>query len=91
MTKNPLFAGEIALAALEYLASNEEEMAQFLALSGLDAEELRNVADTDEFQAGLLDYFLHNESALVSFCEHKKIAPEHVTKAAYILNPVEEF
>lgn len=91
MAENSEVHGQIALAALEYLASNEEEMGQFLALSGLDAGELREVANTREFQAGLLDYFLHNESALISFCENKQFAPDQVTKAAYSLNPVAEF
>ena len=74
-------AEAIAIQALGYLAEDDERLGRFLALSGLDAGEIRAAATQPGFLAGVLDHVAGDETLLVAFAEHLGIAPTEVGRA----------
>ncbi|HEX2257832.1 MAG TPA: DUF3572 family protein [Afifellaceae bacterium] len=63
---SPAQAEAIAVAALAYLAEQVELAARFLALSGLEAGDLRRAARDPAFLAGVLDFVVANEPVLLA-------------------------
>jgi hypothetical protein len=88
--KKPLHmeaAEQIAVAGLNYLASDAEHLGSFLAATGLGPHNLRGVAGEPEFLAGVVRYLMQDEALLLSFCGHANVAPETVMQADMVLNP----
>ena len=83
----PEYADSIALQALQYLAGDTELLSQFFALTGMAPDDLRQTSGTTEFKAGLLDFYLSNEPALIAFSANCDIAPEDIQKARFQLQP----
>ncbi len=83
-------AAEIAVLALTFLASNEEEMYRFLNLTGMAAENLRDSASNPGFLVAVLDYLLGFEPTLLRFAEEIKTDPQYVVDARHILAGPEE-
>lgn len=54
-------AESLAIEGLQFLASDEEHLSRFLALTGIAPEELRDAAMSDDFLSGVLDYFMGDE------------------------------
>ncbi|MEO0496119.1 MAG: DUF3572 domain-containing protein [Pseudomonadota bacterium] len=84
------YAEEIAIAALVWLAGNEERLSRFLSLTGLAPGELRQHATDPAFQAGVLAHLTSHEPSLLSFCEmavvgDKTVRPADVVAAQDIL------
>jgi hypothetical protein len=75
MTATPEGAEILALQALGWLAGDEDRMARFLALSGLDLGTLRDVADSRDTARAVLDFLLSDEALLLDFCEIAAIDP----------------
>lgn len=76
----------IAVDALAFLAEDPLLLSRFLALSGLDAHELRDAALDPAFFAGLLDFFLAHERTLEAFCARSHVAPQAVVQARAALS-----
>lgn len=74
-------ADETAIAVLGWLAGEPELMGRFLALSGLEATNLRAAAAEPGFFAGLLGFLMNHEPTLIRFCEATGTAPETVARA----------
>jgi len=74
-------AETIALQALTHLVTQEKLLDRFMALTGLTPSDLQNGATDPDFLAGVLDFFLANETDLLDFCEAQNIAPEIPAKA----------
>ena len=70
-------AESLAIQALAYLAGEPERLGRFLALSGLGPEQVRRAAAEPGFLAGVLEYLSSEESLLLGFAEHVRVAPEH--------------
>jgi hypothetical protein len=68
----------LALQALGWLAADEDRLARFLALSGLDPAALRDMADSHDTARAVLDFLLADEALLLDFCEMAQIAPRMV-------------
>ena len=66
----------LALQALGWLASDEDRLSRFLALSGLDPAALRDMADNRDTARAVLDFLLSDEALLLDFCEVAQIAPK---------------
>lgn len=81
----PEEAGTLAARSLGYLASDPELLARFLALSGIEATEIRQAAREPGFLAGVLGFFLAHEPSLLKLCEALEIVPEDVQAAARAL------
>ncbi len=78
-------ASEIAIAGLAHIASDEEEMGRFLALTGLTASELRSAAAEPGFLVGVLDFFMGFEPSLLKFAESAGLNPQEIVDARHVL------
>ena len=78
-------AESIALQALAFIAGNAEHLAQFMAETGLAAEDLRTRASQPTLLAGVLDFLLADEARLLGFCRHTGLAPERPARARALL------
>lgn len=73
---NPTEQAELlAIKALSFIAEDEDRISRFLALSGLDANDIRARMADPVFQGGVLDYLLQYEPDLIEFAEWAKIDP----------------
>ena len=81
----PQHAEMIAISALQYLASNEEHLSRFAALSGADLADIRSQASEPGFLAGILDYFVNHEPSLLEFAANANLQPEAVVTAKMVL------
>ncbi len=78
-------AETLAINALAFLASRPEALGRFLALTGIGPANLRSAAAEAGFLAGLLDYYLANESMLMEYSGHAGVSPEVVVHARQVL------
>ena len=83
-------AQQIAIRGLQYLAGNEEQLNQFLQLSGCAPASLRENAGSPEFLAGILAYFLADEPTLLAFCASHSIDPQLMAPAHLRLTEQDE-
>lgn len=74
-------AETLALIALAHVASDEELLPRFLALSGLDLDDLRARAQDPAMLGAVLDFLLAHEPDLIRFAELQEIAPATIAKA----------
>jgi len=81
----------IAIKGLQYLAGDPEQLSRFLALSGCEPHELRQNADSPEFLAGVLEFFMGNEPTLLAFCADHTINPDDIGKAQQCLGGPGEY
>lgn len=75
-------AEEMAIAVLGWLASEPELLGRFLALTGIQTDQLRHAAQDPGFLAGLLDFLMEHEPTLMAFCAATDNKPEDVAAAA---------
>ena len=62
-------AERIAIAALGWLAGNDELAPAFLGSTGAAAEDLRKLADDPAFLASVLDFVTMDDAWVVAFCD----------------------
>ena len=79
-------AENLAVQALAYLAGEPEQLARFLALSGIGPDTIRSAAGDPQFLAGVLDYLTGEEPLLIAFADHLQIKPEAVARARAVLS-----
>lgn len=72
----------LALQALAHVAGDEAMGPRFLALTGMDAAELRASAGQPATLVALLDYLMANEHDLVATAEAVGVKPEQLAAAA---------
>ena len=77
----PERAETLALQALAYIAQDDTLMPRLLALTGLGPDDLKTAVDKPETLAGVMDFLLQDEKALLAFCEAVEIAPEDPARA----------
>ena len=78
-------AEELAISALAYLAGNPEALGRFLSLTGIGPADLRAAAREPGFLAGVLEFFLADESMLLAFVEDAQVRPTMVAAARHML------
>ncbi|MCY0146521.1 MULTISPECIES: DUF3572 domain-containing protein [Hoeflea] len=83
-------AEETAIAVLGWLAGEPELMGRFLALTGLEASNLREAAKEPGFLAGVLGFLMNHEPTLMDFCASTGTRPEAVTRAFQALGGASE-
>jgi hypothetical protein len=71
----------LAIAALSFIAEEPERLADFLAVTGLASEAIREAARESGFLAGVLDHMLGDESLLVAFADSAGIDPAGIAQA----------
>lgn len=74
-------AQALAVDALGFLAGDPERLSRFLAVTGLEAHELRAAAADPSFFVALLDFLLADERTVLDFAASQGIAPERVAEA----------
>lgn len=84
-------AESIALQVFQALASDEELLQRFFALSGLSPESLREVSRSSGFLTAILDFVSGNERDLLELAQRQNIKPEDIMMARSLLSPQGEF
>ena len=79
MTRND--PQQTAIEVLGWLASEPELLSRFLALSGLEASNLRAAANEPGFLVGVLSFLMTHEPTLMRFSEATGTPPETVARA----------
>ncbi|MEX2299140.1 MAG: DUF3572 domain-containing protein [Dongiaceae bacterium] len=77
----PPDAETLALIALAYVASDDALLPRFLALSGLDLDDLRARAQDPVMLGAVLDFLMAHEPDLIAFAEAQEILPAAVARA----------
>ncbi len=80
-------AETIAINAIGFLASDEERIERFIAMSGIDPADLASQIGNRSFLAGILDHLLSDETLLFLFCDHAGLPPETPVAARIRLDP----
>lgn len=75
----------MAIAALGFVAGDDRLLPRFLAISGIEASQIRAAAAEPGFLAGVLGFILAHEPTLMAFCEARGIRPETVGAAQQAL------
>ncbi len=85
-------AETIGAQALGFLAGEPQRFARFLALTGVDLDEVRANAGSPELLAAVLAHLTRDELLLLTFAAETHIAPEDIAPALAILqgHPSEE-
>lgn len=76
----------LGIAALAFLAADEERIRRFLALTGIEPTEIRSAAAEPGFLAAVLDHLLADEALLLVFAANAGEDPAHVAAARAALN-----
>ena len=74
-------ASRIAIAALTHVASDEDLMPRFLAMTGIEATGIRQAAADPNFLAGILDFLLGHEPDAIAFAQAHEIDPAALMQA----------
>ncbi|QPH56249.1 DUF3572 domain-containing protein [Pontivivens ytuae] len=75
----PDTAQGLAIDVLGWLATDDEKLGAFLALSGASAGDLRERMREPEFLGFLVDFLMQDEATLIAFCDatgHAYDAPQ---------------
>ena len=79
-------AESLAVAAVAFLAADDERFGRFLALTGLDPLGVRAAAAQPGFLAGVLDHLGSDETLLLAFATHAGIDPAEIERARLALS-----
>ncbi|MEO0544234.1 MAG: DUF3572 domain-containing protein [Pseudomonadota bacterium] len=71
----------LAGAALSWIAADGEQISRFMALTGIEPDQIRAAASQPGFLSGVLEFLMGHEPTLLRFCEENDIAPQHVQMA----------
>ncbi|MFC4625831.1 DUF3572 domain-containing protein [Daeguia caeni] len=78
-------AESLAIEALVWLAQDRDLLPRFLALTGIEAAQIRQAAQEPGFLAGVLQFFLGHEPTLLRFCTETGKDPALFEKASALL------
>ena len=79
----------LALAALAWMATDDERLFPFLEATGVTPDTLRASAQDAGFLAGLLDHVMGDEATLMAAAEALAVPPERIAAAWRQLSPTE--
>jgi len=71
----------LAIQALGFIAEDPQRLGDFLAATGITAEQIRAVAGGPGFLVGVLEHMLGDESLLLAFAASAGIDPAEVARA----------
>lgn len=76
----------IALAGVGFLAAEPEWMDRFVALSGLDGEELKTRLDDPVVLGGVLGFVMSDDTMAEPFCRAEGLTPQELLYAQHLLD-----
>lgn len=79
-------ASDVAAKALRFLASDQELMSRFFALTGVEPSEVRQAADNPGFLVGVLDFVLAHEPTMIALMAAEDLQAEQIANAREVLN-----
>lgn len=82
-------AEDLALAALAWMATDDERLFPFLNATGVTPDTLRASAGDPGFLAGILDHIMGDEATLLACAEALAVKPERIAAAWRRLGPPE--
>ncbi|MDQ2704064.1 MAG: DUF3572 domain-containing protein [Pseudomonadota bacterium] len=71
----------LAITALAFVAADPELLPRFLAITGIEANSIRQAAREPGFLAGVLQFIAAHEPTLMRFSEESGIPPQQVSAA----------
>ncbi len=80
-------AESIAIEALGFLAGDPERLTRFLALTGLEPDNVRDAARQPGFLTAVLDHVASDEALLIACAQAIGRKPEAVAAAQQALSP----
>jgi hypothetical protein len=83
-------AQELAIQVLNFIVGDLDRIIQFLNVTGLQPETIRESAKSPLFLLGVLDYILKDEDLLKEFHRQTDIRPAAILVAAAQLTPEPE-
>jgi hypothetical protein len=83
-------AETLAVQALAFIAEQPEQLARFLAETGIGPDQIRAAARQPDFLAGVLDHMLADEALLIAFADSAGIDPAAVVRLRNVLGKVWE-
>lgn len=75
----------LALQMLAFIASDEDLLPRFLALTGMDVDGLRAAADESGTMIAVVDFLMFDDRLVTGFAEFAQIRPEEVTHVRFAL------
>jgi hypothetical protein len=84
-------AGELAMRALAFLTTDEDRLLRFLALTGLDAGDVRGLLGERGFHLAILDHIAADEPLLMAFVDQEALPPQMVGRARRALGGGDDF
>jgi hypothetical protein len=78
-------AESLAIEALAFIASDPERLSRFLALTGIEPQEIRAAAQDPTFLAAVVDYVAADERLLLDFVRDNGGDPREVARACTTL------
>jgi len=78
-------AEALAVRALGFVASDPALLPRFLAITGIEAKDIRTAAAQPGFLAGVLQFVLAHEPTLMAFAEAAAVDPAEVGRACRAL------
>lgn len=79
-------AESIAIQALVHIGQEPELLNRFMALTGIESQDIRQAAREPGFLAGVIDFVLAHEPTLDGFCARSGIEPADVASALPVLS-----
>ena len=74
-------AEQTAIAALGFIAGDPVLLPRFLAITGIEAADIRLAAREPGFLAGVLQFLMAHEPTLAAFCEASGEEPPRIAAA----------
>jgi hypothetical protein len=75
----------LAIEALSFLVENPEGLARFLALTGVDPADLREIARGRTFLGAVLEHVASDQDLLAAFAAHAGRDPAMIDQARILL------
>jgi hypothetical protein len=78
----------LGIQALAFVAEDPDRLLRFLALTGIEANEVRAAAREPGFLAGVLEHMLGDENLLVAFADSAAVDPADIARARAALGEI---
>ncbi|MFN0263848.1 DUF3572 domain-containing protein [Tepidamorphus sp. 3E244] len=85
-------AEALAVTALSAIAADPKLLSRFMALTGIEPQNLRHAASEPGFLTSVTNFLMTDESTLVAFAANEGLRPESVARAhAFLSGPEAQF